>query len=264
MTTNKVLEFTTSNDGTKIGYDRLGAGAPVVLVSGGSVDRGMNAPLADLLAERFTVYNYDRRGRGPSGDTQPYAIAREIEDLEAVIEAAGGSACVYGSSSGAALVLEAEIAGVPMVKAALWEPPYNLDPAQRPPADTAKTFTDLVKADRRSDAVEYFMAKVVGMPDNFVEWARTQPWWKATETIAHTLAYDATIMGDYSVPLERAARVTTPTLIITGGASFPFLQDTAAALADAMPNARTHLIDGQSHDIAPDAMAPVLVEFFGS
>lgn len=259
-----ILEFTTSKDGTTIGYDRMGGGAPVVLVSGGSVDRMTNARLGEILAASFTVYNYDRRGRGPSGDTQPYAVQREIEDLGAVIEAAGGSACVYGSSSGAALVLQAEAAGLSITKAALWEPPYNSDPAGRPPADTATTFADLVAAGRRSDAVEYFMGTVVGMPAAFVDQARTQPWWTATEAIANTLAYDAAIMSDYSVPLELAATISIPTLIITGGASFPFMHATAASLADAMPDGRTKVIEGQSHDIAPGAIAPVIEEFFRS
>ena len=256
------MDYVTSKDGTKIAFDRLGEGPPVVLVSGGSVDRFSNAPLAELMADRFTVFNYDRRGRGPSGDTLPYAVEREIEDLDAVITAAGGSAYVYGSSSGAALVLEAAASGLAMDKLALWEPPFVLDPAQRPPADTAKTFTDLVSSDRRGDAVEFFMAKVVGMPPEFVAQARNQPWWQATEGLAHTLAYDATIMGDYSLPTARAERVKSPTLVITGGASFPSMREAAEALARVLPDAEVRMIEGQSHDIAAEAIAPVLKEFF--
>jgi pimeloyl-ACP methyl ester carboxylesterase len=256
------MEFVTSQDGTKLGFDRLGSGPTVVLVSGGSVDRTNNGPVADLLAPHFTVLNYDRRGRGPSGDTPPYAVAREIEDLDAVIGAAGGSACVYGTSSGAALALEAAAAGLAIDKLALWEPPYIIDPSMRPPANTAQTFSDFVAAGRRGDAVEFFMAKVVGMPQEFVAQARTQPWWSATEALAHTLAYDATIMGDYSPPLDRAAQVKAPTLLVTGGASMPFMQETAKALAGVIPNAETHVIEGQSHDIAPDAIAAVLEKFF--
>ena len=182
----------------QIAFDRLGDGPPVVLVSGGSVDRGSNAALADALAGHFTVYNYDRRGRGPSGDTQPYAIQREVEDIEAVIGAAGGSAGLYGSSSGAALALEATAAGVPVTKLALWEPPYIV--GERPAATAIPTPPRVshVRAEgRRGDAVEYFMAKVVGMPAEFVGFARSAAVVAAQEALAHTLAYDAEIMGDY-------------------------------------------------------------------
>ena len=256
------MDYVTSKDGTKIAFDRMGEGPPVILVSGGSVDRSSNATVAQLLAERFLVFNYDRRGRGPSGDTPPYAVQREIEDIEAVIDAAGGSAFLYGTSSGASLVLEAAASRLPITKAALWEPPYVLDPERRPPADTAKTFEKLVSSGRRGDAVEFFMVNVVGMPAEFAAQSRTQPWWAATEALAHTLAYDATIMGDYSLPVDRAALVTAPTLVIAGEASFPFMRETAEALAKAIPNGETRMLEGQTHDVAPEAIAPVLVEFF--
>jgi pimeloyl-ACP methyl ester carboxylesterase len=214
------------------------------------------------LTDGFTVFNYDRRGRGPSGDTPPYAVQREVEDLEAVIGAAGGSAFVYGTSSGAALVLEAAAAGLTITKLALWEPPYIMDPAMRPPSDTAETFERLVSEGRRGDAVEFFMANLVGMPAEFVAQARSQPWWGATEALAHTLAYDATIMGDYSVPVDRAELVAAPTLVITGGASFPFMHETAKALASALPNGEVRTLEGQSHDVAPQVIAPALTQFF--
>jgi pimeloyl-ACP methyl ester carboxylesterase len=254
----------TSSDGTTIAFDRLGDGPPVILVCGGSTDRMANAPLAELLAEHYTVLNYDRRGRGGSGDTLPYAVEREVEDLDAVIEAAGGSAFVYGTSSGGALAFEAAASGLAIKKLALWEPPYILDESRRPPADTARTYTELVSAGRRGEAVEYFMGKVVGLPPEFVAQARNAPWWPAQEALAHTLAYDATIMGDYSLPTERLASVTTPTLVIDGGASFPWMGETAQALADVLPDARHRTLEGQTHDVAPEALAPVLVEFFAS
>src|SRR5690349_1605140 len=181
--TSTTLQYATSKDGTTIAYDRLGTGPAVVLVSGGSVDRSSNAGLADQLATGYTVFNYDRRGRGPSGDTQPYAIQREIEDIDAVIEAAGGKAHLYGSSSGAALALLAAAAGSPVDKLALWEPPYIVDESRpKPDPNTAQIYRDLVAQDRRGDAVEYFMAKVVGMPEEFVASASSQPWWQWTES----------------------------------------------------------------------------------
>jgi len=257
------MEQVTSKDGTTIAFDRLGEGPAVILVSGGSVDRSSLAALADLLAQHFTVFNYDRRGRGPSGDTPPYAVEREVEDIDAVVEAAGGSAYLFGSSSGAALALEAA-RQLPnrITKLALWEPPYIPEGFPRPPADTAKTFSDLIAAGKRGDAAEYFMAKVVGMPPEFVAQARSSPWWPAQEALAHTLAYDATIMGDYSLPMERAAQVTIPTLVLDGGASFPFLHPTAQALAAALPNGRQRTLEGQSHDVAAEVLAPSLTEFF--
>ncbi len=257
------MEQVTSKDSTTIAFDRLGEGPAVILVSGGSVDRSSLAALADLLAKRFTVFNYDRRGRGPSGDTPPYAVEREVEDIDAVVEAAGGSAYLFGSSSGAALALEAA-RQLPnrITKLALWEPPYIPEGFPRPPADTAKTFSDLVAAGKRGDAAEYFMAKVVGMPPEFVAQARSSPWWPAQEALAHTLAYDATIMGDYSLPTERAAQVTIPTLVLDGGASFPFLHPTALALAAALPNGRQQTLEGQSHDVAAEVLAPALEEFY--
>lgn len=253
----------TSKDGTAIAFDQSGKGPAVILVCGGSVDHTSNAPLAALLAKHFTVFNYHRRGRGDSGDTLPYAVEREVEDIDAVLAAAGGSAFLYGTSSGAALALEAARHLPGITKLALWEPPYSADASRpRPPADTAKIFTELVSAGRRGDAVEFFMAKVVGLPPDFVAFARTQPWWAAQEALAHTLAYDATIMGDYVVPTERVAAVKTPTLVIAGGASFPFMRETAQALADVLPDGRTRTLEGQEHNVAPDAIAPVLVEFF--
>lgn len=257
------MDKVTSKDGTTIAFDRLGEGPTVILVSGGSVDRSSLAALADLLAQRFTVFNYDRRGRGPSGDTPPYAVEREVEDIDALVEAAGGSAYLFGSSSGAALALEAA-RQLPnrITKLALWEPPYIPEGFPRPPADTAQTFSNLVAAGKRGDAAEYFMAKVVGMPPEFVAQARSAPWWPAQEALAHTLAYDATIMGDYSLPTERAAQVTIPTLVLDGGASFPFLHPTAQALTAALPNARQRTLEGQSHDVAAEVLAPALTEFF--
>src|SRR5215203_6089739 len=251
-----------SIDGTSIAFDRSGEGQAIVMVGGGSVDRMANAPLAALLNEHFTVFNYDRRGRGDSGDTAPYAVEREIEDIDALINEAGGSASVYGTSSGAALALEAAASGLAITKLALWEPPFMVEGRTRPPADTARILTELVAAGRRGDAVEYFMANVVGLPPEFVAEAKKAPWWPAQEALAHTLAYDATIMGDYSLPTERAASVMVPALVIDGGASFPWIGKTAQAIADIIPEAQRRTLEGQTHNVTPEAIARVLEEFF--
>jgi pimeloyl-ACP methyl ester carboxylesterase len=258
------LQHVTSADGTTIAYDRLGSGPPVVLVCGGSTDRQANAGLAAVLATNATVYNFDRRGRGDSADTLPYAIEREIEDIEAVIGAAGGEAFLWGSSSGAALALEATAAGARVSKLALWEPPYFVDDTGRPPLNTAEVYERFVAEGRRGDAVEFFMAKVVGLPPEFVAFARSQPFWAGQEAIAHTLAYDARIMGDYGLPTRSAAAVRVPTLVLTGGASFPFFRQTADALVELMPNARAEVLDGQEHNVDPGVLGAALATFFAA
>ena len=258
-------ENVTSKDGTQIDVERSGGGPPVVLVSGGSVDRTSNAGLAEHLAEHFTVLNYDRRGRGSSGDTAPYAVEREIEDIAAVIESAGGSAALYGSSSGAVLAFEAAARGVAVSKLVMWEPPWMADDtAPFPPPDTASTYERLVAEGRRGDAVEFFMAKVVGLPPEFVGYARSQPWWEGQEKIAHTLAYDAYVMKTYHLPREYVATVTTPTLVLAGGASPDWMQTTARTVAELMPNGRFGRLEGQQHNVDAAALAPPMAEFLRS
>jgi pimeloyl-ACP methyl ester carboxylesterase len=257
------MRKTTSRDGTSIAFDRWGNGPAIILVGGASTDRSENSPLAALLAKNFTVFNYDRRGRGDSGDTAPYAVTREIEDIEAIIDQAGEGAFVVGFSSGAVLALKAAIHGLQIQKMALFEPPFIIDGSQpRPPADLASRYNEMIAAGRRGDAVEYFMTKVVGLPVEFAVQARHSVWWPAQEAMAHTLAYDATIMGDFSLPIEQAASVIAPTLVITGEASFQFMPATAQALADATPNGQVCILEGQTHDVAPQVLAPVLEAFF--
>jgi pimeloyl-ACP methyl ester carboxylesterase len=259
------MDSVTSKDGTIITYDRIGQGEPVILVSGASVDRQANLPMAEALKQHFTIYNYDRRGRGASGDTPPYAVEREIEDIAAVIGAADGSAFLLGFSSGAALALEAAASGLAIRKLALWEPPYIMEGSRPlPPLDNAKTLMNLVAAGQRGDAVEFFMVEIVGLPAETVSEARNQPSWAAQEALAHTLAYDATILGDYSLPIVSAARVKTPTLVTAGGADFPWIRKSAQALAELVPDAKTHFLDGQGHNVDPAVLAPILVEFFTS
>jgi pimeloyl-ACP methyl ester carboxylesterase len=257
------METVTSRDGTTIAFDLLGSGPPVVLVCGGSVDRTAHAGIAQELASDFTVFNYDRRGRGESGDTLPYAIDREVEDIEAVIGAAGGSAFLWGSSSGAVLALIAA-ESAPVTKLALWEPPFVPDDLPRPPEDQVSQYETMVAEGRPGDAVEYFMTKIIGMPPEVVAGARTQPWWAATEALAHTLAYDARIMGDYSIPKDLAASVKVPTMVIAGGADFPWMRQTAETLAAALPDGLVRILEGQGHDVDPGVLAPVLKEFFNA
>lgn len=257
------MEKVTSKDGTEIAYDKLGEGPPVVLVSGGSVDRMSNAGLAALLAEDFTVFNYDRRGRGDSADNPAYEVARELEDLDTVIAVAGGAACVYGSSSGAVLAMWAAATGAAVTKLAMWEPPFILEGTRpKPPADTASIYRKFIAEGRRSDAAEYFMAKVVGLPDEFVAQAKASAWWPAQEAIAHTLAYDATIMGDYSVPSDLVAGVTAPTVVLYGGASEDWLRQSTQAVADQLADGRHRVLEGQQHNVDAAALAPALKEFF--
>lgn len=255
-----------SKDGAKIAYENMGRGPAVVIVDGALAYRGNFGlvPLAAALSQNFTAYTYDRRGRGESTDTQPYAVEREIEDIEALIDAAGGSAFVFGISSGAALAMEAAIKlGIKIRKLAMYEPPYNSDEAFRQAwRDYRRRLKESLEAGRRGDAVALFMM-LTGMPANRVPEMRQDPMWPMLEAVAPTLAYDAAIMGeDATVPTKRAANVAVPTLIMDGGASYQFMHDTANALAKAIPDARHRTLEDQTHDVAPEALAQALKEFF--
>jgi pimeloyl-ACP methyl ester carboxylesterase len=265
MNQNATLETVTSRDGTTIAYERTGSGPAVVLVCGGSADRGSNAGLAAVLSTTNTVYNFDRRGRGDSGDTLPYAVEREIEDIQAVIEATGGPSGLYGISSGGGLALHAAAAlGSTVRKLAIWEAPYFVDPAFRPPLDSVDQYRKRLDAGHPEEAAEYFMADVVRMPKEFVEFAKTQPFFAGQVKIAHTLVYDALCMGDYLVPTDLVGRITSPALILAGGADFPFMPETAQALAAAIPGAEYRHLDGQGHNVDPTVIGPVLAEFFAA
>jgi pimeloyl-ACP methyl ester carboxylesterase len=224
------------------------------------------AQLAPLLAQYFTVFHYDRRGRGDSTDTQPYAVEREIEDIDAIITEAGEPAFVFGISSGAALAMEAAIKlGDKVKKLAMYEAPYNDDEAARQAwKEYRKQLADVLAEGRRGDALALFML-LVGMPAGHLEAVRQHPMWPMWEAMALTLAYDAAIMGeDASVPSEKAAGVAVPALVMDGGSSYPFMHVTALALAKAMPHAQHRTLEGQTHEVAPQVLAPVLEEFFPS
>lgn len=262
------MEKVYSKDGTIIAFDQIGHGPVVIFVDGAlqyrAFDQGM-APLADLLSKHFTVIHYDRRGRGDSTDTQPYALEREIEDIEAIIDEVGGLAFLYGISSGAALAMEATIQlGGKVKKLAMYEAPYNDDPAaQQTWREYTKQLAELLAAGRDGDAVGHFMMLVGASPDQVNE-IRQTPMWPLWESIASTLAYDhiAALGEDASVPVERAARVAVPTLVMDGAESFPFMHTTAKALAKAIPNAHHQTLEGQTHEVSAEALAPVLIEFF--
>jgi pimeloyl-ACP methyl ester carboxylesterase len=261
----------TSKDGTTIGYDKKGQGPAVILVDGAMGYRamGFGNQLQDLLAQHFTVYAYDRRGRGESSNSKPFAVEREVEDIEALIDAAGGTAFVYGISSGACLALEAAIRLDGKIKRlALFEPPYNSEPGSRQAWwDYNKQLGEFVAADRRGDAVELFM-KFVGTPAEMIQGMRKSPGWPAMESVAPTLPYDAAAMGkDRAVPVERVSKVTAQTLILDGGANLkimPFMHASADSLAKAMPHGQQRTLEGQTHAVEAQALAPVLTEFFKS
>ena len=259
------METVRSKDGTSVAYDRTGEGPPVIFVDGALSTRASKANLARLLADRFTVYSYDRRGRGDSGDTQPYAVQREIEDIDTLIDAAGGSAFLYGHSSGGCLALDAAVGlGRKVRKLAIYEAPYNDDPAaQRAWGEYLTRLTDLLASGRRGDAVAMFMA-LVGTPSAQIEAMRQAPFWAGMEAIAPTLAYDHTgIMGKLgSIPTERAARVRVPTLVMSGTRGLSFMLETARTLSGTIPGAELRMLDGQSHDVHAEVLAPVLAEFF--
>jgi pimeloyl-ACP methyl ester carboxylesterase len=254
----------TSKDGTSIAYDRRGGGPAVILVGGALTDRSENAPLAAELAEQFTVINYDRRGRGDSGDTLPYAVERELEDLEALIAEAGGSAHLYGVSSGGGLALQAAAAGIAIDKLAVYEVPLGW-PA---PAD-AEQLGALLAEGRRGDAVELFM-RTAGSSEEMIVSARNSPIWPGLEAVAHTLAYDAACMGNGHPPTARFATITRPTLVATGGASpdsfvgggGDFFEQAADAIAASIPQAQRQTLEGQGHVADPKAVVPVLERFF--
>src|SRR5215471_9006287 len=259
------MDTVTSADGTTIAFDRFGDGPPVIMAAAAFNTRSGTEPLAMALAPHFTVLNYDRRGRGDSGDTAPYAVGREIDDLAALIAAAGGSAALFGHSSGATLALKAAAAGLPITRLVLYEPPFRTGEGHPGlPADFAAQLAELVAAGRRGDAVELYQTTAVGIPPDVVEQLRHAPFRPALEAIAHTLAYDAAIVGDLSLPAGLLATVAAPALVITGETSPRFLRDAAQAAAAALPNGQLAVLPGQTHDLNPDATAPVMTEFLAS
>ena len=263
MSTHRI----TSPDGTILVYDRIGQGPALVLVDGAFCSRGFGpAPkLAPLLADQFTVFAYDRRGRGDSGDTAPYAIEREIEDLETVISAAGGSASVAGFSSGAILALMAAAAGAPIDRLVAWEPPPVTDQpgGHRPPADAVDQLSTLIATDRRDQAVKYYFTRVMGAPTVAYYLMRLGPMWPKMRAVAPSLPYDLAVFTTGAAnPTTWLSLVPAPTLAVSGAKSPAALQNGTRTVADTVPGAAYRTLPGQSHNVAASVLAPVLREFF--
>jgi pimeloyl-ACP methyl ester carboxylesterase len=265
------METAISRDGTPIAYSRLGTGPALVFVDGALCYRasGPSGPLAAQLADHFTVFTYDRRGRGESGNNGAAdPIAREVEDLDAVIKAAGGSAFVYGVSSGAALAIEAAHRGLPITRLAVYEPPFIVDSSREPmPADFLARLNTALDQGRRGDAVKMFM-KLVQVPAVFIVLMRFMPAWSKLTAVAHTLPYDLAFVKDYQagkpLPRSRWTGATTPTLVMDGGKSPAWIRNSARALAEGLPNASYRTLPGQTHIVNAKAHVAPLVEFFSS
>jgi pimeloyl-ACP methyl ester carboxylesterase len=264
------MKTVTSKDGSRIAYDRYGSGPVVILVAGALGYRKFRQmeELATLLAPRCTVINYDRRGRGDSTEVKPFALEREIEDIEALIDAAGGSASLWGWSSGGALALRAAAAGLRVERLSVYEVPFMVTPAaKRPTPDYEQRLGELVAAGDRSGAVRHFMRNAMGIPAPLVALMRLMPLWKGIKATAHTLPYDWAALGEhtmYGAPLnaEEWASVTMPTLVAYGGKSPALLQQGSRALADVLPNAELRELEDISHNVKMNVLAPVLAEFF--
>jgi pimeloyl-ACP methyl ester carboxylesterase len=276
------MNTVTSKDGTSIAFDRTGEGPAIVLVGGAFQCRAFDprtAHLAELLAPNFTVFHYDRRGRGDSGDTPPYAVEREVEDIDALVKEAGGSVNLFSMSSGAVLALDAAAHGVAITKLALYEPPFVVDDSHEPPfvVDDSREplpinyltrLNTLIEAGRPGHAAVLTLTKAAGVPAEYVTPMRDEPFWSGFETVAHTLAYDGAIIADTMSgnprPGTRWATVTAPTLVIAGGASPSWIHNAAQALADILDDVQRWTLDGQTHDVAPEALAPALTKFFAN
>lgn len=254
----------TSQDGTKIAFDRVGHGPPVIIVSGLLCDRSKTQELAEQLAQSFTVINFDRRGRGDSSDTDPYTVEREIEDIAALIKEVGGTASIYGHSSGAGLALNAAASGLAMTKLVLHEPPYGSDDeeSQRSSRELAESVKAALSEGKRVDAITLFMT-ASGMPDEAIKDIRTDPTMLA---IAPTMVYDHEVMGDFeqggTIPLELVKTIRIPTLVIAGGASPDFFRDAATRIAEILPQGKLIILDGQDHGASAEVVAPVVSAFF--
>jgi len=258
------MEKVTSKDGTKIAYNKTGNGPALILVLGALNSRKSGTKLARILAARFTVINYDRRGRGNSTDTVPYSPQCEVEDIAALIDVIGETVCLYGHSSGAALALEAAIKLRKKIeKLAIYEVPYTTDNNARKAAEEYyKTLKKLLTSGRTDDAVALFVQSV-GVSDKQVQAMKRMPMWKGLEKLAPTLAYDSEVLGGgHALPADRLSHITMPTLVMHGGAGTSFMRNAASAVTEAIPQAQLRTLAHQTHGVSPKVLAPVLEEFF--
>ena len=259
----------TSKDGTTIGYDSKGSGPALVLVAGATQYRAVDQTtpvMADVLANQFTVINYDRRGRGESGDTAPYAVAREIEDIEALIDARGGRAALFGMSSGAVLALEAAAAlGDKVTGLVMYEPPIDVEQSSETSWKEHAEMAALAAEGRAGDMMAKFMTGV-GMPPEAVEGFRQSPAWPAYESVGLTLEHDYRVLAEATdgdrYP-DRWAKARMPALVVDGDASFPFMKSGADWVANGLPNASRRTLPGQSHEYDPHVVGAVIAEFLG-
>jgi pimeloyl-ACP methyl ester carboxylesterase len=266
------MSFVTSRDGTRIGYSVAGAGPALILVDGALCWRasGPATPLAEVLKDRFTVYTYDRRGRGESGDTLPYAVAREVEDLAAVIEAAGGTVAIYAISSGVGLALAAADALGPgkIGKMVLYEFPILADGSRRIDPSYAEVMDRLIAKGDNAGAVKHFMKNGVGIPGFAVLMMQLMGVMRKLAPVGPTLAYDTRIATPFwnnvAPPKDTWANVTMPVLAVGGGKSAAWMQNAQVAVANALSNATHRTLPGQNHMVAADAIAPVIAEFLAA
>ena len=254
------VAFAASRDGTRIAFEKTGNGPALIIVGGALSHRKGGKPLAGKLAERFTVYTYDRRGRGESSDTKPYAVDREIEDLGVLIEQAGNKAHLYGVSSGAALSLQtaAKLGPTKVPKLALYEPPYGQD--ERDFNEQKERTQKLVQTGKPGDAAAFFLS-AIGIPPQVLEDMKRSPEWEGISKTDFTLVYDYAILGNGKVP-DTAKQITIPTLVMDGEKTLDFIHQSADRIAELIPNAQRKTIKGQTHQAAPEAVAPLLIEFF--
>lgn len=256
-----------SKDGTAIVYEKTGRGPCIILVNGALSHRKLygEKELADRLAKNFTVLFYDRRGRGESSDTKPYSAEREIEDLEALVQEAGDRVYLYGSSSGAALALLAaeKLGPEKVIKLALYEPPYGALKDKQEFTSLKKKIGELVAAGKPGDAVTVFLESQ-GVTADAMEGIKKSADWKEMERVGHTLVYDFELLGDGAVPLDVAKNIKMPTLVMAGEKSFDFMHTTAVTLAKIIPNAVRKTLKDQTHEASPEALAPVLNDFFNT
>ncbi|HVY32343.1 MAG TPA: alpha/beta hydrolase [Polyangiaceae bacterium] len=261
------MQHVTSADGTRIAFERLGAGPPLLLVTGALNDRttrNAGMPLAKLLAERHTVICYDRRGRGDSSDTAPYALAREVEDMAALLSQLGGTPDVYGHSSGGLLALAAAHAGLPIRKLALYEPPLALSALREPtPVDMVEQLVRFTEHEQRSEAVELFLSRAVRMPELALQKTKHSPHWPVLMRLAHTLSYDALLADNPEAIVERAKGLRLPTQVYDGERSAPWMRAAVEILVSALPFGVRQSLPGQSHEVDPLQLAPKLLTFFG-